>query len=82
MHCPIKTFRSKENTPAWVTRDIIILAKDRDRAWARAKCIDSDEDWALARRLRNWVNNAIKSAKAEYVQEELRVNSADPKKFW
>ena len=82
LHCPIKTFRTKENTPAWVTRDIIILAKDRDRAWMQAKLTNSDEDWAIARRLRNWTNNATKAAKAAYIQNEINANSSNPKKFW
>ena len=81
-HCPIKTFRSKENTPPWVTHDILILSKDRDRAWAQAKLSDSDEDWATARQFRNWANNAIKQAKSNYLQNELEANKKDPKKFW
>ena len=81
-HCPIKTFRSKENTPAWVTRDIIILAKDRDRAWKVAKTTGLEEDWARARQLRNWANNATKAAKADFIQGELKNNASDPKKFW
>ena len=35
--CPIKTFRSKENTPAWITHDVIVLSKDRDRAWKKSE---------------------------------------------
>ena len=81
-HCPKKTFRSKENTPAWVTHDIIVLSKDRDRAWARAKLTDTEDDWASARRLRNWTNNAIKAAKGDYLREELNNSRTDPRKFW
>ena len=82
VHCPIKTFRTRENTPAWVTREIIVMAKDRDRAWKQAKTTNSDEDWARARRFRNWTNNATKLAKANYVQNELNNNAKNPKKFW
>ena len=81
-NCPIKLFRSKENTPAWFTHDIITLSKDRDRAWAKAKLTNLDEDWVIARHLRNWTNNAVKQAKSTFIQTELENNKKDPKKFW
>ena len=80
--CPLRTFRTKENTPPWVTHDLIVLAKDRDSAWAKAKLSNSEEDWAIARYLRNLANNSVKAAKANYVRNELDNNRADPKKFW
>ena len=80
--CPIKTFRSKDNTPPWITHDIITLSRDRDTAWATAKTTDSEEDWELARRLRNWTNNSIKAAKADYLRAELEQNKKNPKTFW
>ena len=81
-NCPLKTFRTKDCTPAWVTNDLITLAKDRDRMWQQAILSNSEEDWILARRLRNWSNNAVKAAKANYVKNELNINSNDSKKFW
>ena len=81
-NCPIKTFRSKEKTPAWISHDIITLSKDRDVAWAKAKLTNTNEDWALARRLRNWANNSVKAAKADYVANELTESRNNPKTFW
>ena len=43
-HCPIKTFRSKDNTPARITHDIITLSKDRDSAWKKAKRSGNEAD--------------------------------------
>ena len=81
-NCPIKSFRTKDKTPMWVTREVILLGKDRDRAWKKARLSNNDEDWENAKRLRNWANNASKAAKAHYLQNELNNNLADPKKFW
>ena len=81
-NCPIKTFRSKDSTPAWISHDIIILSKDRDAAWTKAKQTNNNEDWALARRLRNWANNSVKAAKADYLKGELAENRNNPKTFW
>ena len=81
-HCPLKTFRSKELSPVWLTHDVIMLSLDRDRAWAKALQSDDENDWALARRLRNWANNAVKAAKANFLRNELETNHKDPKKFW
>ena len=61
---------------------MIILSKDRDRAWANAKISGSVQDWETARRFRNWCNNAVKAAKADYIKSELNNNSSDPKRFW
>ena len=81
-HCPIRTFRTTDNTPPWVTHDLIVLAKDRDRAWELAKLSNNDDDWVIARHFRNMANNSVKAAKANYVKNELENNRADPKKFW
>ena len=81
-NCPKKNFRTKEDTPTWVTHDLITLAKDRDSAWERAVHTNSEDDWILARQLRNWANNAVKSAKANFIKNELTNNATDPKKFW
>ena len=80
--CPVKTFRSKSNTPAWISHDIITLSRDRDTAWAQAKQTDNEEDWATVRRLRNWANNSVKAAKADYLRNELEENRRNPKAFW
>ena len=80
--CPIKTFRTRDNTPAWITHDIITLSKDRDAAWARASTTNREVDWDMARRLRNWANNAVKAAKADFLQAELDRNKRDPRMFW
>ena len=55
-NCLKKVFRTKSNTPVWVTREII-MAKDRDRAWKRAKETNRAEDWEVAKQFRNWANN-------------------------
>ena len=81
-YCPIKTFRTKVSSPAWVNHEILTMAKDRDRAWKVAKLTDREEDWIIARQFRNQVNNSIKTAKAHYIQEELHNNAANPKKLW
>ena len=60
--CPMKTYRTKECTPAWLTHDLITLSKDRDRMWVRAIQSNKPEDWAMARQFRNWSNNAAKAA--------------------
>ena len=82
IHCPVKTFRSKEKKKPWISHEIITLSKDRDRAWELARETNSEADWEIARRLRNWASNAVKAAKANYMREELDNNKNDPKKFW
>ena len=59
---------------------MILMGKDRDRAWKIARTSNNAVDWENARRLRNWANNTTKTAKADYLQNELNNNVADPKK--
>ena len=81
-YCPVKTFRVRDNSPVWLSHDIITLSKDCDVAWANAKITISEHDWELAQRLRNWANNAVKTAKADFINQELENNKSDPKIFW
>ena len=81
-YCPVKTFKVKDKTPPWITNEVIVLSQDRDRAWAIAKSTGLAVDWENARGLRNWTNNSVKVAKAEYIRAELEANVSDPKRFW
>ena len=79
---PQKEYRIKKEKPAWLTDELLNLQNDRDYFFKKAKITGDEGDWFVARNLRNRVNVAMRSAKAEYIKEQLNYNRDNPKKFW
>ena len=58
-HCPIKEKQMKGSFPEWINGDYIKLCKDRDHYFSRAHKFNNDDDWKMARHLRNKANKLI-----------------------
>ena len=80
--CPLKTFSGKVYDDPWITREIIKMIKDKDRLIQGAKVSGNGEDWATAKRARNFVTAQIRNLKSEFLIEEQENNIDDPNKFW
>ena len=80
--CPLKQFRVKSNKPDWLTNELLELQRDREYFFDRARKTNNPGDWFIASRLRNRVNQAVRSAKADYIKGELEHCQHDPKKYW
>ena len=79
--CPLRERSVKEKGEVWLNNEILELIFDKDKAWKLAKKSKKQEDIEIAKRLRNQTLSVIRTAKANFVQEELNgENSA--KKFW
>ena len=81
-YCPIKKFRFRHDKPEWMSNELIEFIKDRDTAMKKAAKIKREEDKKIARNIRNFTNNLVRNAKANYIKEQLEHNKSDPKKFW
>ena len=79
---PVRTFKFRCTKPAWLIDDLIELMRDRDAALKRASKSKKEEDKKQARNIRNLVNQYIKRARSEYLQEQLDNLKDKPKKFW
>ena len=62
--------------------ELIEQIKDRDYFYRKAKRTGDDDDWNIAKFLRNVTNSNIRSAKKDFILNELRVNENNIKKFW
>ena len=51
--CPVKEMLIKDKGEPWITRELIELIRDKERARRHAKQTNNKEDWNLARRARN-----------------------------
>ena len=80
--CPVQKLVIPESKPKWLTRDIILLMRDRDYFFARARRNNRADDWNISRFLRNRVNQAIKNHKATKIKKNLERHKSNPKKFW
>ena len=80
--CPIRTFEIKNYRPSWITDELSEQIKDRDYFYKKSKADNEEDSWNIARHLRNVTNSNIRSAKKEFVIEELNNCNTDCKKFW
>ena len=63
MMCPIVKRRPRCKNDPWISKEIVELINDKNKAMKRAKKNKSEDDWMLAKRLRNHVKDAVRKAK-------------------
>ena len=80
--CPIRSFDIKNYWPDWVTPELLEQILDRDYFYKKAKQTKSEDDWNIAKHLRNMTNSNIRQARRDFVLTELADNCQDYKKFW
>ena len=80
--CPVKTTRIKRYIPGWIDDNLINQIRDRDYFYAKAIKTKNEDDWNIAKHLRNVVNSNIRQAKANFVIKNLNDNAKDSSKFW
>ena len=80
--CPLKEFKINEYREAWMNRDLMELIIDKDKAMAHAKKSKKEDDFRIARNMRNTVGNLIFQSKKNHFEDEYNASKKDPKKFW
>ena len=80
--CPMKFIRIRENSPPWISQDIVEAINDRNSLYKTARMNNSELNIRNARSQRNRVNKLINNAKSAYIKTTLENNRDDPKKFW
>ena len=80
--CPIKTLQVVDKKPEWLTNDLLIQMRQRDKAFRKARRTGSQMDWDYPRRLRNRLGMDIKSARANTIRAKLERHGDNPKRFW
>ena len=80
--CPVKNFRFSKTKPQYIHKDILEQMRNRDYFYRKAKLTQSEDDWNIAKFLRNQTNSNIRRARAEAVQQELENCKNDSSRFW
>ena len=80
--CPIKNFKVNEHRDEWISNELLELILDKNRLLSKARKSGKEEDWNIAKKSRNLINQELSNAKKEFLLDEQRNYSKDPKKFW
>ena len=81
-HCPTKEKRIRGKPSPWLTREIRELQDTREYHRREHERTDLEYHWNQYKRLRNSINNKLRSAKANYVRSVFRETMNQPKDFW
>ena len=79
--CYMKTSSYPKNKP-WLSKELIKLSRNKDKALKIARKTRSDEDKRNARLIRNKCNVAFRMARRRYILDYLTEFADNPKKFW
>lgn len=79
MHAPYKTVRISKSPAPWLTDNLKLMMKLRDKAYSKYKKIKTDSSWRHYKELRNFVNMSVKLEKKAYLVDKSKTN---PKEFW
>ena len=81
-YCPSKKYNIKNLKDPWITNELLEMIHDKDYFLAKAKKHGKNDDWRIARNLRNQTKSLVKNAKIVFIKEQLEPNKSDSKKFW
>ena len=82
LHAPFRNMKFREDTPQWITRDLISEINHKDFLFNKAKKFPSEENWETFRQKKNEVRKLLAAAKEEFVKEKLEEHETNPRKFW
>ena len=80
--CPIKMRKNCVNNNPWLTEEILVSIREKNRDWKTAKRTKNPVDLANAKRLRNHCKTIIRRAKGNFVQDYLVDDVISMNKFW
>ena len=80
--CPIKSLKVVDHKPEWLTNDLLIKMRERDKAFRKARRTKCQADWTIARNLRNSLCMDIKTSKSNIIKGKLDRYNNNPKEFW
>lgn len=79
LHAPLKTARITKSPAPWLTDNLKLMMRLRDKALLKFRKSRTDENWNHYKELRNFVNTAVRQEKKAYLGFNFRSN---PKQFW
>ena len=81
-HAPIRTRRVRNRKSPWITTERRELITGRNRLKRQATLTKQPSIWDEYKKVRNRINNEIKTEKANYYKSKISQNTGDPKEIW
>ena len=82
IHCPFKRMKFRDDSPEWITREMVQEISHKDYLYKRAKHSHDPNDWDLFHKKKNEVKKLLSSAKEEFIKDKLEEYGNNPRKFW
>lgn len=79
LHAPYKTVRVTKPPAPWLTENLKLLMRIRDKAYLKYKKCKTNQLWSEYKDIRNLVNRSVKLEKKAYFNHTLKTN---PRYFW
>ena len=82
IHAPSRTKRIRSHKAPWINSELQKGMRDRDAAKRKTAKSNDPCDWAKYKKLRNLINNRIKTAKASYYSKAFIQFEGNSRKTW
>ena len=82
VNAPLRTRRARTNKAPWINSQLKKSMRDRDAAKRKAITSNDPRDWDKYKKLRNKINNNIKTSKASYYSNAFIQSKGNPQKTW
>ena len=82
IRCPVRKITVSDTKPDWLSNEIILLMRKRDKAYKKARRTGNVVNWRKATFLRNRVDMFIKQYKKRKIIYNLEMYENNPSKFW
>lgn len=79
-HAPIRTVRVTKPKAPWLTPNLKLIMKERDKALQKFKQTRSDTDWIQYKNLRNYTVSMVRNEKRGYL--DFVASQRNSKKIW
>ena len=80
--CPSKNMNFREDSPEWITKEILSEINLKDYLYKKAKKTNSPDDWDVFKNKKNKVKRLLASAKENFVKYKLVELKGNPRKCW
>ena len=81
-HAPIRTGRAKLNNLPWINSALKNGMRCRDAAKKKAIRTKNPSDWANYKKLRNKINNKVKTTMASYYHNSFIQSEGNSRRTW
>ena len=81
-YAPLKKRRVRQKNVPWITNEVKVQMRERDKCKKRAVSSGKSKDWNQYKILKNKVTSTMRRLKKDYVQNSIAANSGNSGEMW